>query len=42
MPAWEDFLTEEEIWAVIVFLYQQTGAQPRSWEATAEGGEGAH
>jgi len=32
MPAWEDILTEEEIWAVIIFLYDQTGAQPRSWE----------
>lgn len=40
MPAWEEFLTEEEIWAVIIFLYQQTGAEPRSWEETAEGGEG--
>lgn len=37
MPAWEDLLTEEEIWAVIVFLYEQTGAEPRSWEE--EGGE---
>jgi mono/diheme cytochrome c family protein len=37
MPAWEDILTEEEIWSVIVFLYEQTGAQPRSWEE--EGGE---
>lgn len=36
MPAWEDFLTEEEIWAVIIFLYQQTGASPRSWEGGAE------
>jgi mono/diheme cytochrome c family protein len=31
MPAWEDILTEEEIWSVIVFLYRQTNAQPRSW-----------
>jgi mono/diheme cytochrome c family protein len=40
MPAWEDFLTEEEIWAVIIFLYQQTGWTPRTWEAAAE--EGGH
>ncbi|HUF27937.1 MAG TPA: cytochrome c [Gemmatimonadaceae bacterium] len=33
MPAWEDFLTEEEIWAVIIFLYQQSGRTPRTWEA---------
>lgn len=29
MPVWENFLTEEEIWAVVLFLYDQTGAQPR-------------
>jgi mono/diheme cytochrome c family protein len=32
MPVWEDFLTEEEIWSVIIFLYAQTGWQPRRWE----------
>jgi mono/diheme cytochrome c family protein len=37
MPAWEDFLTEAEIWAVILFLYDQTGWTPRTWEK-AEGG----
>jgi mono/diheme cytochrome c family protein len=37
MPVWEDFLTEDEIWAVIIFLYQQSGFSPRRWE-TAEGG----
>ena len=36
MPAWEDFLTEEEIWAVIIFLYQQAGPSPRTWEADGE------
>ncbi len=29
MPAWEKFLTEEEIWDVIAFLYDFTGYQPR-------------
>ena len=38
MPAWEDFLTENEIWAVILFLYEQTGHHPRTWEAAGEGG----
>jgi mono/diheme cytochrome c family protein len=33
MPVWEDYLTEEEIWSVIIFLYDQTGWQPRRWEA---------
>ena len=31
MPAWEHFLTEEEIWEVILFMYDYTGRQPRSW-----------
>ncbi len=38
MPAWEDFLTADEIWSVIIFLYEQTGHEPRTWEE-AEGGE---
>lgn len=32
MPAWEDILTEEEIWAVVLFLYEQSGWSPRTWE----------
>jgi mono/diheme cytochrome c family protein len=32
MPAWEDRLTEEEIWQVIMYLYDATGQQPRRWE----------
>jgi hypothetical protein len=39
MPAWEDILTEEEIWAVIVFLYEQSGNTPRTWEEAAGGPE---
>ena len=38
MPAWEDFLTEDEIWAVITFLYEQAGVTPRRWEAEGAGG----
>ena len=38
MPAWEDFLTEEEVWAVVLFLYEQTGWHPRTWEVAGEGG----
>lgn len=30
MPAWENFLTEEEIWDVIIFLYEFTGYEPRA------------
>ncbi|HEV8642109.1 MAG TPA: cytochrome c [Methylomirabilota bacterium] len=32
MPAWEDRLTEEQIWQVIMHLYDATGQQPRRWE----------
>lgn len=39
MPKWEDFLTEREIWTVVLFLYEQTGWQPRTWEETEGGHE---
>jgi mono/diheme cytochrome c family protein len=32
MPAWEDRLTEEQSWQVIMYLYDATGQQPRRWE----------
>ncbi len=32
MPAWEEILEQDEIWSLIVFLYDQTGATPRTWE----------
>jgi mono/diheme cytochrome c family protein len=35
MPVWENYLTEDEIWSVILYLYNQTGWQPRRWEAAA-------
>lgn len=31
MPVWQDFLTEDEIWKVILFIYDYTGNRPRSW-----------
>lgn len=39
MPAWEEILTEDEIWAVTIFLYEQSGWTPRTWghEGAAEG-----
>ena len=40
MPRWEDFLTEREIWSVILFLYDQTGWKPRTWEKAGEAGKG--
>jgi len=30
MPAWEKFLTEEEMWEVILFVYDYTGQRPRA------------
>ena len=30
MPAWEKFLSEEEMWDVILFLYDFTGNRPRA------------
>jgi mono/diheme cytochrome c family protein len=32
MPAWEKFLNEDEIWDVILFLYDFTGERPRAKE----------
>lgn len=34
MPAWEEELTEDEIWKVIVYLYEAAGPSinPRTWE----------
>lgn len=32
MPKWEDMLTDEERWKVILFLSEYTGFVPRSWE----------
>jgi mono/diheme cytochrome c family protein len=36
MPRWEDFLTEHQIWTVVLFLYDQTGWKPRTWEKAGE------
>jgi mono/diheme cytochrome c family protein len=41
MPAWEEFLTEDEIWAVVLFLYEQTGWKPRTWEVSGSREPGA-
>ncbi len=32
MPIWQNFLTEDEIWKVILYLYDYTGHRPRSFE----------
>lgn len=35
MPAWEKFLTEEQIWDAILFLYDHSGTRPRAREEVA-------
>ena len=40
MPAWEEFLTEDEIWEVILFLYEFTDQRPRALHVIS--GEGEH
>jgi mono/diheme cytochrome c family protein len=40
MPVWEDYLTEDEIWSVIIFLYRQAGRTPRTWEEAGEAAGG--
>lgn len=36
MPAWEKFLTEEEMWDVILFLYDFSNQRPRATEEVHE------
>ena len=36
MPAWEKFLTEDEMWEAILFLYDFTGQKPRAKEEHAK------
>jgi mono/diheme cytochrome c family protein len=31
MPVWQDFLSEEEIWKVILYIYAGSGSTPRTW-----------
>jgi hypothetical protein len=36
MPEWERFLSNDQIWDVILFLYSDTGYRPRTFEAGGE------
>ena len=36
MPAWEKFLKEDEIWDVILFLYDFNGLRPRARDEAAQ------
>ncbi len=33
MPVWHEMLTEEEVWNIIMFLYDYVGQVPRMWDA---------
>jgi DMSO reductase family type II enzyme heme b subunit len=35
MPAWHEVLSEQEVWEVIMFLYDTVGQVPRIWDAEA-------
>jgi mono/diheme cytochrome c family protein len=32
MPVWQNLLTEEEIWQVILYIYEGSGSTPRTWD----------
>lgn len=32
MPVWQDFLTEDEIWKAILYIYAGSGSTPRTWD----------
>lgn len=38
MPVWEDMLNEDEMWSVILFMYDYTGYRPRTKETGHSGG----
>ncbi|HYV20273.1 MAG TPA: cytochrome c [Verrucomicrobiae bacterium] len=42
MPVWEKFLKEEDIWDVILFLYDFTGRKPRAAESVKDAVEKGH
>jgi len=41
MPAWEQFLSREQMWDVILYLYDFTDRRPRAREGAESGAEGA-
>ena len=32
MPVWQDFLSADEIWQVIAYIYDASGSTPRTWD----------
>ena len=39
MPVWQDFLAEEEIWKVILYIYAGSGSTPRTWDEAGSHGK---
>lgn len=39
MPVWQDMLSEEEIWKVILYIYDATEHTPLTWEQNYETGK---
>ncbi|MBI5899865.1 MAG: cytochrome c [Rhodocyclales bacterium] len=40
MPVWQNFLSEDEIWKAILYIYAGSGSTPRTWDE--EGGHEKH
>ncbi|MBI4056312.1 MAG: c-type cytochrome [Elusimicrobia bacterium] len=36
MPQWENMLSEDEMWKVLLYIYNATGHAPRTWELASE------
>jgi mono/diheme cytochrome c family protein len=36
MPVWQNFLTEEEIWKAVLYIYAGSGSTPRTWDEEAK------
>jgi len=32
MPVWQNFLSEEDIWKAILYIYEGSGSTPRTWD----------
>lgn len=32
MPVWQDFLSEDEIWKAVLYIYAGSGSTPRTWD----------
>lgn len=40
MPVWQNFLSEDEMWKAILYIYAGSGSTPRTWDE--EGGHAKH